>query len=119
MKSGKHQNSSPLHLQGVASHILWILPTFLGIIPDTSRQQERLYHRFSEVGEMEVKVIGSCPDKGESESVIKELRAREVNVDSKVHKRNVVISLFMSLLLLSYQIFPFVHTRFHLDNNLS
>jgi len=27
---------------GVASHILWILPTFLGIIPDTSRQQERL-----------------------------------------------------------------------------
>jgi len=27
---------------GLASHILWILPTFLGIIPDTSRQQERL-----------------------------------------------------------------------------
>lgn len=27
---------------GLASHILWILPTFLGLIPDTSRQQERL-----------------------------------------------------------------------------
>jgi len=25
---------------GLASHILWILPTFLGIIPDTSRHQE-------------------------------------------------------------------------------
>ena len=115
MKSGKHQNSSPLHLQGIASHILWILPTFLGIIPDTSRQQERLYHTFTEVGELE----SESDAKGESESVIKELRAREVNVDSKVHKRNVVISLFMPLLLLSYQIFPFVHTRFHLDNNLS
>ena len=31
-------------LKGLASHILWILPTFLGIIPDTSRhQEERLY----------------------------------------------------------------------------
>ena len=115
MKSGKHQNSSPLHLQGVASHILWILPTFLGIIPDTSRQQERLYHKFAEVGELENEsesywklsscngesvyyktrwiLTQNCPDKGESESVIKQFRARKVNVDSKVHKRNVVISL--------------------------
>ena len=60
-------NNLPLHLQGVFSHILWILPTFLGIIPDTSRQQDRLYHKFTEVGEMKVKVIGSCLERVESD----------------------------------------------------
>ena len=44
-KQTNHENE--ISSQGLASHILWILPTFLGLIPDTSRQQERYYCYFS------------------------------------------------------------------------